>query len=50
VFGAPFEGMIVGVMSTTGEAIVWEKGVDEGGVSVKSTRNGENVWCVVYGQ
>jgi hypothetical protein len=50
VFGAPFEGMRVEVTSTTGEAIVWEKGVDKGGMSVKSTGSGENIWCVIYGK
>jgi hypothetical protein len=49
VFGEPFKGSRIEVTSTTGEAIVWDKGVDIGGNHVKSAGSGENVWCTIYG-
>jgi hypothetical protein len=49
VFGEPFKGSRIEVTSSTGEAIVWDKGVDIGGNHVKSAGSGENVWCTIYG-
>ncbi|KAH8723476.1 hypothetical protein GQ44DRAFT_804009 [Phaeosphaeriaceae sp. PMI808] len=49
VFGSPFIGSRVEVTSTTGESIIWPKGVHPGGSQVKVTRKDENIWFTVYG-
>lgn len=48
VFGAPFAGKRLEVTSTTGESIIWAKGVHPGGSQVKSADKEENVWLSVY--
>ncbi|KAF2468361.1 putative BYS1 domain protein [Lindgomyces ingoldianus] len=48
VFGEPFKGNQLEVISDTGESIIWPSGTHPGGSQVKSTKSTDNIFFFVH--